>query len=197
MSRRRRVKFLWTKIDKRANWTNCPRRSKWSSNHGLRSTGSIFTGNPDALTSPRGDCNSSAIGIEMYERVSRSLGEWFTLINFWRHPQCELYLVRAKDERPDGRENNVRRGLQDGVWQISWRALVVVDGHDIFSRRNIRQRELKKLIFDPNQLFARNRASLRIRRDEFELGPVHHMTADLDTGPSDHVLERNGNDASR
>src|SRR5437867_13114309 len=74
--------------------------------------------------------------------AGRSLGKLLTQIYFRQHAQFKLCLIRWKDERPHRRKNNVRRGFQEGVNQITRRPLIIVNGHDIFSRRDVRDFEL-------------------------------------------------------
>src|SRR6266545_8057022 len=128
---------------------------------------------------------------------SRSSHKLIARIDLRQHTQFELRLIRTKDERPHGRKYDVGRGFQERVNQVSRRTLVIVNGDEVFTWRNIRDLELKKLIFNPHQLLAWNAVSLRIRRAEFELRPIHHLAGDFNSRPAHQVFHRNANDISR
>jgi hypothetical protein len=84
-----------------------------------------------------------------------------------QHSQIELSLIRPEDERPHRWKRHVRAGFQEGIdWITRW-SFVVVDGHCIVPRREIWNRKLEYLIFDPHKFFSRNFSSVGIGSEKF------------------------------
>src|SRR4030095_2376513 len=100
------------------------------------------------------------------------------------HAKSYLGFVGTKNERPYWRENNIGGRFQHRIDGVAGWSFVVVDGHNIISRREIWNRKLEYLVFDPDKFFSRNFFSVGIGSQEFKFRPVHHRSTDLNSRPA-------------
>src|SRR5262245_60067702 len=95
-----------------------------------------------------------------------------------------LGFVGTKYKRPHWRKNNVGGGFQHRINGVAGRSFVIVDGHNIISRREIWNCKLEYLVFDPDKFFSGNFFSVGIGSQEFKFSPVHHRSTDLNSRPA-------------
>src|SRR4029450_9593564 len=100
------------------------------------------------------------------------------------HAKRYLGFVGTKNERPHWRENNIGGGFQHRIDGVAGWSFVIVDGHNIISRRESWNRKLEYLVFDPDKFFSGNFFSVGIGSQEFKFRPVHHPSTYLNSRPA-------------